>query len=77
MKTQIQLPLPILLNKLYIPTIKYINGKPTPAIRKNPEAKAYANLVKIEAIKQKVKYLKSKQISLKMDILIKKEKILI
>jgi len=29
MKTQIQLPIPILLNKLYIPNIKYVNGTNT------------------------------------------------
>lgn len=70
MKTQIQLPIPILLNELYIPGIK--NGKPF--LRKNPEAKKYVELVKIEAIRQKVKYLKSKKLSFKMDILIKDRK---
>ncbi|WP_420480199.1 RusA family crossover junction endodeoxyribonuclease [Brevundimonas sp. FT23028] len=73
MKTQIQLPIPILLNKLYIPVIKYVNGKPTPGIRKNPEAKKYQDLVKIYAIKQKTKLIKGK-VSFKMDILINKRK---
>jgi len=73
MKIQIQLPIPILLNKLYIPNIKYVNGKPTPGIRKNPEAKKYTDLVKIYAIQQKVKLIKGK-ISFRMDILINKRK---
>ena len=50
-KTQIQLPIPILLNELYIPGIK--NGKPF--LRKNPEAKKYVELVKIEAINNQQK----------------------
>lgn len=73
MKVQIQLPIPILLNDLYIPIIKYKNGKPYPSIIKNPEAKKYEKLVKIYAIKQKVKMLKGK-LSFKMDILIKDRK---
>ena len=70
MKTQIQLPIPTLLNKLYIPTVR--NG--IPGIRKNPEAKVFTDIVKIEAIKQKVKLLESNKISFKMDVLIDKRK---
>lgn len=73
MKTQIQLPIPILLNSLYIPIVRYVDGKPVPGIRKNPEAKKYTDLVKIYAIKQKTKLIKGK-VSFKMDILINKRK---
>ena len=73
MKTQIQLPIPILLNELYMPKIRYKDGKPYPTIIKNPKAKEYEKLVKIYALKQKVKKLKGK-VSFKMDILIKDRK---
>ena len=74
MKTQIQLPIPTLLNKLYSPIVKTVNGKQIPGIRKNPEAKQYMDLVKIYAIKQKTKLLKGNKISFKMDVLIKDRK---
>lgn len=74
MKTQIQLPIPILLNRLYSPIIKTVKGKQIPGIRKNPEAKKYLDLVKIYAIKQKVQLLKGDKISFKMDVLINERK---
>lgn len=70
MKNIIQLPIPTLLNNLYIPVIR--SNKP--AIIKSKAAKEYTKLVHIECIRQKVKKLTSKQLSFKMDILIKDRK---
>jgi len=70
MKNIIQLPIPTLLNDLYIPVIKPTGNA---GLIKNKEAKEYSKLVHIYCIKQKVKLLTGK-LSFKMDILIKDRK---
>ena len=62
----IQLPTPILLNKLYQPICR----KGRPSIIKNKSAKEYGRIVKILCIKQGVELIKGK-VSVHIDILIK------
>jgi Holliday junction resolvase RusA-like endonuclease len=74
MKNIIQLSIPVLLNNLYIPVVKYKNGRPYPAIVKSKDAREYVKYVKMQCLRQKVQLLKGTKISFQMDILIKDRK---
>jgi len=60
--------LPTLLNRLYLPVCR--NNKPS--IRKNPDAKKFVDLIRMEAIRQKCKIIPEGDIKMIVDFCIKK-----